>query len=435
MVLLLIVLFILLLLAAEVAVTRRRRRIANARIVFGQLAMLTGQHMPLGPGLLIAGQSERGRAGKLIRRIARLISDGVPIASAIEQAFPECPRTEQSMIRGAARSGRLVPTLRLIESRLGEDHHLRTTPLRVSLYYTGLLLTFTIILWSATLIAIIPKYTEILSDFETEFPPLTQGVLDATYAIRDALAAIVEPIGGVLYLLARWLTFSVLRILTPSMELDFVDTPFDMFLISFAALLAVTLPAWYLLTSGGGDESRGRRVLRRLGWYALKRRVHEGYRIPFDRILWHLPGWSAMERYRGLGAMLPMLRLYLNAGMPFDRAAALAADIKVNGVLRQRMKRFSELIRQGEPPHRAAGTVGLGDMVVTALRSGQHGDLDPALRYAGDYYRHAVSRLYLVLQSMSWPVLVIMMGLLIGLIALALFLPLVQLTNSVCAII
>ncbi len=151
-----------------------------------------------------------------------------------------------------------------------------------------------------------------------------------------------------------------------------------------------------------------------------------------DGVRWRMPGLGRMQMAEGMATFASLLRLFVGAGMPLGRAAALAGEADMNAVLRQRVRRFAEMIDLGTPPPMAADQAGLGMILATALRSGQVGDrLDASLRFAADYYRSIVSRFWIVLRTIMWPVLTLIMAVLVGTFVAAMFLPLVALINAV----
>jgi len=118
--------------------------------------------------------------------------------------------------------------------------------------------------------------------------------------------------------------------------------------------------------------------------------------------------------------------------MDLGSAARLAASLDVNRHVRDRMRCFADLLDAGEGSVEACRTAGLGPVLAVALAAGaRSGDMDAALRYAADYHEAIVTRWWITMHSLVWPLCTIAMGAILGFIAVALFLPLVQLINSV----
>ena len=48
----------------------------NIRIVIGQMAMVASQNLPMATGLMLDSEGERGKTGRVLRQIARLLAEG-----------------------------------------------------------------------------------------------------------------------------------------------------------------------------------------------------------------------------------------------------------------------------------------------------------------------------------------------------------------------
>ena len=57
--------------------------------------------------------------------------------------------------------------------------------------------------------------------------------------------------------------------------------------------------------------------------------------------------------------------------------------------------------------------------------------MDAALRYAADYHEAVMSRCWIVMQNLAWPVTTLAVATVVGFVVVAMFLPLVTLINSV----
>jgi type II secretory pathway component PulF len=145
-----------------------------------------------------------------------------------------------------------------------------------------------------------------------------------------------------------------------------------------------------------------------------------------------MPGIRRMEWAGGLAASLRAMEMGLHAGLDLPDAARLAADLDVNVHLRSRLAQFAQLMDGGVDMVQAAGEAGLGPVAAIALTSGQRGrDMHAALRYAADYHDALISRWWIILGSVAWPITTMCLGLMVAFVAVALFLPLVSLINAV----
>jgi len=347
----------------------------NIRIVIGQMAMVASQNLPMATGLMLDSEGERGKTGRVLRQIARLLAEGLELHTAVARGYPQCPGIVVSVIRAAERAGRLPAALRMLEQHLIEQARRRQRLLPASAPYALALLTFMVFMWSGIMITVIPKFTEIFKDFGVKLPGLTIALINLT----------------------RW-----------------VVTDTGLFLIVGLPLLAIVLVYW---------------------WFRPRRpdRPRLTSRMA-DVIRWRIPGLGRITRAQDLSMIVSLLRLFTGAGMSLDRAARLAAETDVNLILRRRVGRFADLVEAGAVPAQAATQAGLGNVLAIALRAGQFGNqLDTALQFAADYYHSLTSRFWLVFRNLSWPAVVLGLALIIGTTVVSLFLPLVTLINAVTA--
>ncbi len=354
------------------AVSERRLRIARG--VVRQMAMVTTQNIPLGTGLMLAGEGERGAAGTILRQIAGLIGTGWPLSEAMAQGYPRCPGLVRSVIQAGEQAGRLPAVLRMLAEDLDDRARRRSKPLPLGIAYACLLLIVLGLILTGVMVVIMPKFREIFNDFGVELPGLTRALIGISAA-------------------------------------------------AFATSIGWLLPLGLLVVIPLG-----------LHW-AFRPRRFERPRLTSeiaDHLRWVTPGLGGTELASGLASIASLLRLFAGAGMTLERAAALAAETDVNVVLRYRVREFVHLLGTGTPPPDAAEQAGLGPVLTSALRAGQHGDrLDASLGFAADYYRSISSRFWIVIHTIAWPVITLCMAAIVGAFVTALFVPLVSLIEAV----
>jgi type II secretory pathway component PulF len=117
--------------------------------------------------------------------------------------------------------------------------------------------------------------------------------------------------------------------------------------------------------------------------------------------------------------------------MTMPEAAQGAADLDLHTDLRGRFRQFHERLVKGEPTDQAGEKVHLPPRFLWALRSGQNREmLQASLELIEKYYGLVASHWNTTINAMVWPVVVVALGLVIGFIDLALFLPLVKLITA-----
>jgi type II secretory pathway component PulF len=151
-----------------------------------QLARLTAAGLPLEQGLrLVAGELQRGRLQHVVRDLADRLDRGEALQSAFEAHAHRFPPMYAAMLAAGARTGRL-PRL-LLECGQQEMllQRLRRTLTRAMVYP---LLVVLALIGSMTVISqyVVPQFSQIFEDFDTELPALTQCVLGAGKAMGPA---------------------------------------------------------------------------------------------------------------------------------------------------------------------------------------------------------------------------------------------------------
>ncbi len=350
---------------------RLRRRLLE-RIVVGQISAVVRQNLPLATGLALAADSERGWVQTHLWRISKLLAQGLPLSEAMRLGFPDCSSLVVSLVAAGERAGQLPAALEQAEQYLIERAR-RKERLDVSVWpYLGGVLAMMIMMVAGIMIAVVPKFKEIFMDFGAELPGMTVMLI----SISDWFVQGKPP---------GWL---VLLIPIP--------------IIVYASLRPRRFPDI-------GSMSR-----------------------LADWIRWRLPGLRRMEFGQGMSVMLRLMRLAVRSGMNLEPAARLATDVDVNTQLRGRMTRFADSLAKGMNVGEAGTAAGLGSVATTALASGQRaGDMDAALRYAADYHEAIVSRWWIMLSRVAWPISTLALATVVGFVILSLFMPLIALINSV----
>ena len=122
----------------------------------------------------------------------------------------------------------------------------------------------------------------------------------------------------------------------------------------------------------------------------------------------------------------------IGCGFPILEALTIARDTSGNAVFKTAFDTIYAAIREGESmaiPLKETGIV--DDMVVNMVDVGEEtGALDQMLYKVADVYDEEVSVLVEGLINMLEPLMVVVLGLIVGFIVIALFMPLIKLLND-----
>ncbi len=360
-------------------------RLEAERIVIGQIATVMRQNLPTASALAIAADSETGVARVALRRISRLLAQGVPLTEAVRHGFPQCSTLVQSLIIAGEQAGQLPAALEQAEAYLVERNRRRMEG-PVAIWPYGLCLLFAMFVFlSGIMVFVVPRFREIFRDYHAELPPSTRALV----AVSNWFVGLEE------------VAPNSFQEVFPGWVIIFVLVP-----VLFGFLL-----------------------------WLRRRRVPEPTIASeiADSIRWVVPGWRKMERAQGMAAALRTLGLGVRAGLDVAQSARVAAGIDVNARLRARLTHFAELAAAGKNLRAAATETGLGEVVGIALAAGQRGGrLEESLQYAAGYYDAIFSRGWTVLKNLLWPVGTLILATLVGSVVYGFFSPLVALLDAVC---
>jgi type IV pilus assembly protein PilC len=122
----------------------------------------------------------------------------------------------------------------------------------------------------------------------------------------------------------------------------------------------------------------------------------------------------------------------ISSGVPILEALAITRETAMNMVFEEMFQRVYDSIREGETianPMRECKLV--DEMVVNMIDVGEEtGDLDTMLNKIADVYEEEVDVLVESLISLLEPLMIVVLGLIVGTIVIALFMPLVSLLES-----
>ncbi|MCH7702682.1 MAG: type II secretion system F family protein [Planctomycetes bacterium] len=332
-------------------------------------------NLPLATALRFASRGRRGDEGRALRKMSNLLTLSASLSEALRQSAP-CPPSVGSLITAGERSGQLSRALRLAEGLLDEQiERAQTFSLRAYCAYPAAVLFSGFLIVGGIMYNVMPKFQDIFLDFDTPLPESTR----------------------VLIGLSNWFILGF---------------PPGWFWLACAALIGAVI----LLIRTLWPVGRIIRFLERVG----------------DRVRWSLPFTRQIDWGQGMATACGVLEMGLTGGLPLDRAARLASDLRINHYVRVRLEEFTALVLGGASAVQAAREAKLGAMCVAALAAISRGE-DPhtVLGHAADCYRQVANQWWHATAKLLWPLGTLVLGAMVGFVAWALFEPLVALIESV----
>lgn len=159
---------------------------------------------------------------------------------------------------------------------------------------------------------------------------------------------------------------------------------------------------------------------------------HKAGKLILDKIVLSLPIFGDIVRKSSISRFTRTLGTLISSGVPILEALGIVRNAIGNQIIANSISAVHESIREGET---IAGPLAQGgqfdDIVVNMIDVGEEtGELDKMLIKIADNYDEEVDVLVGSMVSLLEPLLIIVMGLMIGFIVIALFMPLIALVQK-----
>lgn len=161
-------------------------------------------------------------------------------------------------------------------------------------------------------------------------------------------------------------------------------------------------------------------------WHATPK----GRRIVDENLL-KIPVFGRMLMMVTVARFASTLATLMSAGVPLLRAMAIVRNIMGNVVLRKVVEEAQEAVREGQPMNKPLRNSGrFPPMVVDMISVGERtGELAPMLDRVAVSYEAQVSRRLATLTALLEPLMILVMGGVVFVIALAVLLPMLQMNS------
>ncbi|MFA9479520.1 type II secretion system F family protein [Phycisphaerales bacterium AB-hyl4] len=343
-----------------------------------QLSTLQDAGLPILRSISILEQQEKsGLLKDTLQGVHEDVSGGATLSDAMAKHPKAFDRLYTKMIAAGEVGGVLDLILQRLADFLEKAARLRRRIIS-AMIYPSVVLSVAAIIVLGIMIFIVPSFIEIFDDFDTTLPTMTLVLIDASSWIAGPLFGIRPDMlipGIVWILLSPIFIFFGLKLIRKSQGGRYVTD-------------------WILLTTPivGGLVSKA----------------------------------TIAKFTRTLGTLI-------NAGVPILDAITITSETTGNVIYAKALANVHDSVRQGESfadPLRQAKVCDA--LVVNMIDVGEEtGDLDKMLSKIADNYDEEVDVAVASLVSLLEPVMVVLLGGIVGFIVIALFLPLVELMQSV----
>lgn len=331
-------------------------------------------NLPLEAFIGAALNSERGAISLRLWRLRSNLLGGWHLADALGSAAPDIPHRIIKMLDAGERMGQL----KVVLSRIVKREQQRRDPLLdryAFLRFYPLFMMFTLlfmVLWFVNIV--IPKYREIFADFRIELPVITKYVIGLSDSVYEWWWLLIW-IG--LGLVFCWMMGQIMS--------------------------EILMPYW------GRFRTRNKLM---------------------DYILWLFPPTRILARQRGLADIFQVMAEGMAAGHALPLVLEEAQQLELNTVLRKHLRKVAQQVQNGTTLSVAFRQVPLPALVAGLLASGEiSGNVGDTCVFLAQYYRSRFNQFLIFLQACLEPFVVIMLGLIVGTIAFAMFTPLTKLID------
>jgi type IV pilus assembly protein PilC len=335
-----------------------------------QLSTLQDAGLPILRSIRILEQQQKpGMLRNVLKQITEDVEGGATLSEAMSRHPKAFDRLYCNMVAAGEAGGVLDVILQRLADFLEKAQKLKRKIIG-AMIYPSVVITIAGLIVTFIMVQVVPKFKEIFSDFGTKLPAVTQFLIDTSTWFATG-----TPPGWVVILLTPLFLFIAFKLIRQSEGGRFVsDTVF--------------------------------------------------LKVP---VLGQLLGKSSVARFtRTLGTLVA-------AGVPILEALSITRATSGNEVYARMLSKVHDAIREGDSfanPLRASKTV--DPIVVNMVDVGEEtGELDKMLMKVADNYDDEVDTLVASLVSLLEPIMVVCLGLIVGFIVVALFLPLVTLIQSV----
>ncbi len=335
-----------------------------------QLSTLQDAGLPILRSLRILEQQERPG---LLKAIVRGVGDEVESGATLSEAMGKFPKAFDRLYVNMVAAGETGGVLDVILQRLAEFMEKAQSlmrKIRGAMIYPCVVISFAGGVVGFIMVKVIPKFQEIFEEFDAELPAVTMVLINTSHWFATG-----KPPGWAIVLISPIVVFLIIKLLRQS----------------------------------------------RSGRYFL------------DRFYMIIPVMGTLLRKSSVARFTRTLGTLIAAGVPILEAIMITRETSGSEVYARALGKVHDSIREGDTfaaPLRATRVCDA--LVVNMIDVGEEtGDLDKMLMKIADNYDEEVDVAVSALISVIEPIMVVVLGGIVGFIIVALFMPLVSLINAV----
>ena len=370
-------LIIFALLVSSILSYKLTSRYAMTNDIISTIGACMRQNLPLSTALETTAGDNKDKQSRILRNISRWLSQGYSLSESIKRGYPSCPGDVVGMIGAGENVNQLPQAIKSLEADIMEkaDESKMVEPVNLSYPFVVLAAAFSIMI--GLMVFIVPVFHEVLSDISEG----TEGLPKSTLFLMNISNALISGKG--------------------------------MFLFSALIIILIILSIFAYL----------KKRPRRPGKPYLLSRVSDFFK-------WHFPFTHWFEMNYSLLRLTEIMRTSLRTGAAVNDAIRGALKLDTNNCFRRRLKRWLERVERGEDISSSARQSGVGNTIAWALdEKVNQGNTPEILEMLEEFYRSNYSYKVHLARSVVMPLIVLGLGLTVGFVVYAMFMPMVSITT------
>ena len=333
-----------------------------------QLATLIEAGLPLLRSLaILEEQNESGQFKTVIHEISGGIENGGTLSEGLARYPKVFNKLYVNMVRAGEIGGVLEAVLKKVAQFLESQRALRSK-IRSAMMYPVMIVFMTVGIVTFILVAIIPRFAKIYGELGAELPGPTQVLITASNTLTDPIRLA----------------------------------------ITISVIIGVIVGFKYLYKTSEG-------------------------KFYIDTIKLKLPVFGTLINKMAIARFAGTLSTLISSGVPILQALEIVRETSGNEVVSRAMKQVYDSIREGESIHVPLSKFPVfPPLVVHMIAVGEEtGALDQMLTKVAETYEMEVDDTVKGMTSLIEPLLIVFLGIIIGFIVVALYLPLFNIVNVV----
>lgn len=344
----------------------KKIKVRDVSVFTRQLSTLIEGGIPLAQALSSVGESSDNTA---VKKLLRILRTRVESGDDLTTAMRGYPKQFDPLYIGLVNVGEHSGTLGLMLRRIAsylEKSAALKRKVISALMYPVIVFFVGMFIVAGLLIFIIPKFQDLFASVGSDLPALTQAVVSLSEFIH-----------------ANWL--------------------FILFIIVLSVILF-------------------RQLYRRLPT------VH----LLVDRIVLNIPVFGELIRKSILSRVARTIAIMFRAGIPMVRTLGTIAPAAGNMLYTRTLEQVRTDVSTGEPLAAALRNSGqFPNLILQMVKTGEEtGEMDNMLDRAADYYEEEVDNSVSIISSLVEPIMVVILGALIGIVVIAMYLPIFKLGSA-----